>query len=102
MSTNTGIPLIADFGISRLPGWTTSTVNAKGTLRWMARELVVGLPPESIDTTTSVAPVNGTESQDPALVPAYTKMSDIWSFGMTLLVNRLMYVHDYKETDNLS
>ena len=66
----------------------------------MAKELVV--PPESIDTATSAAPVNGTESQDPAPIPAYTKMSDIWSFGMTLLVNRLTYIHDFKEIDNRS
>ena len=59
---------LTDFGISRMldaRGTTTKTIG--GTVRWMARELV--LPDDDDDT---------------AAVPV-TYESDVWSFGMTVL-----------------
>ena len=62
-----GVPLVMDFGISHLIGSTTraetATAANKGTLRWQARELLVGT------------------------VAHHTKESDIWAFGMTCLVS---------------
>ena len=65
-----GNPLIADFGISRtinsgeFPTLTTSSHNASGTLRWMARELIMGGEDDKLH---------------------YLAM-DIWSYGMTVYV----------------
>ncbi|KIJ59932.1 hypothetical protein HYDPIDRAFT_99722, partial [Hydnomerulius pinastri MD-312] len=63
--SNYGVPYIADFGLSRLQVTSAAATNTsrKGTLRWMARELL------------------GHERVSP------TAKSDVWAFGMTMLVS---------------
>jgi len=59
-----GIPRIADFGLARRLGDTlrlTTTAESAGSLRWMAPEQFSG---EKVTTA-----------------------SDVWSFGMTVLVS---------------
>ena len=67
--SNEGLPLLSDFGLSRaLPGCTTTiptSTSLKGTLRWLAPELV---------------------SDD---VATYTTETDVWAYGMTVLVSDL-------------
>lgn len=61
---------LSDFGISRMlesRGTTTKTIG--GTVRWMARELI--LPDEDEEDDCAAAPV--------------TCQTDVWSFGMTVL-----------------
>ncbi|KAI5122336.1 hypothetical protein M0805_002503 [Coniferiporia weirii] len=75
-----GTPLICDFGISRMLSATQSLGNSatgiKGSIRWMAPELLsfsVGEPPKT-----------------------HTKSSDVWAFGMTvyeLLAGKPPYSH---------
>ena len=66
-----GQPLICDFGISRI-FYSSITITAtttgaiRGSMRWMA--------PELIETTGNELP---------------TKASDIWAFGMLVLVFNL-------------
>ncbi|KAL5492783.1 hypothetical protein ACEPAI_4231 [Sanghuangporus weigelae] len=72
-----GEPCICDFGISRMIAASqsfgeTSAHRVKGTVRWMARELL----------------------EDPQAV--HSKESDIWAFGMTiyeLLTNQVPFHH---------
>ena len=70
--SSSGIPLLADFGISRtinsgdFPSLTTSSYNVSGTLRWMASELF------SDDNSKT-----------------YLLASDVWSYGMTIYVRNL-------------
>lgn len=74
MVTSTGVAVLADFGVSHglardsLP---TTSCGAKGTVRWMARELF------------SYALDIDRQS------PTCTQKSDIWSLGMTIYVSRL-------------
>lgn len=65
-----GKPLLADFGISLIRGLDmyTVTCNPRGTIRWFAPELLIG---------EGDGPIN------------HTKETDIWAFGMTLLVRRV-------------
>jgi serine/threonine protein kinase len=60
--------VLTDFGLSRIletSGFTTTTMKAPGTIRYMARELIDPI------TTTST--------------PKVTEESDIWSVAMTSL-----------------
>ena len=67
-----GQPLLMDFGVSQFcksePG-TDEELHAQGTVRWMASELLKIRGPEH----TSGA--------------RCTKLSDVWSYGMTLYVS---------------
>lgn len=62
-----GVARITDFGLSRsdilLTLWVTSTREARGTIRWMA--------PELIDGTSPIA----------------TTRTDVFAYGMTVLVS---------------
>lgn len=75
MVSRTGVPMLADFGISHslardsLP---STSFGAKGTVRWMARELF------------------DYASGGPS--PICTKKSDIWSLGMTIYVRTTLTV----------
>ena len=70
-------PLITDFGISKLEnpsssgssplGFSSDTL--RGSIRWMACELLIG--PSQIDETEMT----------------YSKDSDIWAFGMVIYVS---------------
>lgn len=68
-----GVPKITDFGLSRMDSYSysflmtsqTSQDQTKGTLPWLAYEIVAG---------------TGTEDTP------YTKASDMWAFGMIVLV----------------
>jgi serine/threonine protein kinase len=61
-----GTALLTDFGLSRMMEdstlWNTTASVAKGTIRWMAPELLDGT------------------------VQTVTKEADIWAFGMTAYV----------------
>lgn len=70
-----GTPRIADFGLSKLEGRESSKSLAKGTLRWMAKELVACI--ESVAQPAA-----------PLLIEKRSKASDVWSLGMTFLVRR--------------
>lgn len=83
MVSNTGTPLICDFGISRLIAITTSlglyahteSGTPKGTCRWMSPELL--LPPVGQSAS-------------------HTKESDIWAFGMIVYVSySVLHVDHY-------
>lgn len=79
LSSPSGVPLIADFGISRLPSATmTCTTNVKGTMRWMAVELIFSprLDPSDLHSPPS----------------SHTKSTDVWAFGMTVLVRLVMMI----------
>lgn len=69
-----GIPLIADFGLSRilvLSKAITSTKDAGGSIRWMAPELLkYDECPDKEDGGVSVPSVK----------------SDVWAFGVTIMV----------------
>ena len=66
-----GKPLITDFGCSRMLSYsqtimkTTTTDRVRGSLRWMAYELV----------------------SDEEEELKHTKASDVWAYGMTLYVS---------------
>lgn len=66
--SNTGLPLICDFGISRILAAThsldTTSGQLRGSSRWMAIELL------SIGDSS----------------PVHTFESDVWAFGMTVHV----------------
>ena len=67
-----GSPLLCDFGISRVlveAGTVAGTTSLKGSLHWMAVELV---------NPSSFAPEEG---------KSHTKKSDIWAFGMVVYVS---------------
>ncbi|KLO08483.1 kinase-like protein [Schizopora paradoxa] len=66
--SDSGEPLLADFGISRCVSslTTTTTTSAKGSTRWMAVEFF--LP--------------SVEGDD--IVVEHTKETDVWAFGMVL------------------
>lgn len=70
-----GTPRIADFGLSKIDGRDSSKSLPKGTLRWMAKELL-----------SCYGSANVTESSGPILVEKRSKASDVWSLGMTFLV----------------
>ncbi|KAL5522104.1 hypothetical protein ACEPAF_1961 [Sanghuangporus sanghuang] len=67
--SSSGIPLIADFGLSKLIGRESSISIGAGTTRWMARELL-HTDPSSLGTGISCR---------------RSKASDIWALGMTIL-----------------
>ncbi|KAH8110507.1 kinase-like domain-containing protein, partial [Phellopilus nigrolimitatus] len=85
------VPLICDFGISKilaatqtLGGVCSQNDTPKGTVRWMAIELV--RPYVNLN--------NDQASEQKA--PEHTKESDVWSFGMTvyeLLAKQFPYQH---------
>jgi len=60
-----GEPLLADFGISRIitSSAASSMSDVKGSMRWMATELLLLCPDETIK---------------------HTKQSDVWAYGMVL------------------
>ena len=75
MISESGRPLICDFGISRMLNFsitlkTKTTNNARGTQRFMSPELLVG------------------EGKN-------TKASDIWALGMTFYVCFTHYISDH-------
>lgn len=67
--SNTGVPRICDFGISKMLASShtfdvTTSGHLKGSTRWMAKELmIIGDPP-----------------------PVHTFQTDVWAFGMTVHV----------------
>ena len=67
--SESGEPLLADFGISRCMT-TTSTANSstgvKGSARWMAIELLTPVADETIE------------------VGRHTRQSDVWAYGMVV------------------
>ena len=66
--SNTGAPLIADFGsahLAQMAGLVSATANHCGTTRYMAIELIRG--DESLPT----------------------KSSDVWAFGMLIYVRKV-------------
>ncbi|KLO08209.1 kinase-like protein [Schizopora paradoxa] len=69
-----GEPLLADFGLSVSSSSTslgdTTCHGEKGSLRWMARELLS-------------TPFNS------SALPKHTKMTDMWSFGMVISVSEI-------------
>ncbi|KLO08685.1 kinase-like protein [Schizopora paradoxa] len=80
-----GQPLLADFGISRIMtaslSVTTTTAAPKGSVRWMAIELL------EVD-------LSGEQSFGKPAV--HTKMTDVWSYGMViyeLLTSQYPYAH---------
>ena len=66
-------PKIADFGLSKLLDEVTSTLtltqNQFGSVRWSAPELI--------------------------LQPGATLESDVWAFGMTILVSEVVFFHSF-------
>lgn len=66
-------PLLMDFGISHLltstSTYETATRSEKGSARWMAIELLLGTAESSPEDDV------------------HTMMSDVWAFGMTVLVS---------------
>ncbi|KAH8112999.1 kinase-like domain-containing protein [Phellopilus nigrolimitatus] len=64
-----GVPMLSDFGLSKVSGQDSSVSKPSGTLRWMARELLEENP------TASGSEVSARRS----------KASDIWSLAMTFL-----------------
>ena len=74
--SDSGSPLLADFGISRVLSETatifqgTTSGSTRGTARYIAREILSPSDPRS---------------------PIYTKEADVWAFGMTIYV-RLHFV----------
>ncbi len=74
-----GIPLLTDFGISRLESSSTTgynTESVRGSTRWLAYEFF-----EISDN-----------DDDPP--PGHNEKTDVWSYGMTLLVS-----HGFDATD---
>ena len=74
MISESGRPLICDFGISSVVASSTSlgitsshSSGAKGSLRWMAIELLIM-----------------TEAEDSPV--SHSKETDVWAFGMTAYV----------------
>ncbi len=68
-----GTPLLTDFGISRLESSSTTgynTESVRGSTRWLAYEFF-----EISDN-----------DDDPP--PGHNEKTDVWSYGMTLLVSR--------------
>ena len=72
--SDSGSPLLSDFGVSRVLSETstlsqgTTTENVRGTARYMAKECLV--------------------YSDEQSSPVYTKEADMWAFGMTVYVRR--------------
>lgn len=65
MMSPTGVPQLADFGISHMITSTTDVFTSggmKGTARWMAIEFYLGT------------------------IIGFTKAADVWAFGMTVYV----------------
>lgn len=85
----TGIPLLADFGISRLMTAsitaTTSTASVKGSTRWMAVELL------KINYEATSLSRNSAE---------HTKETDVWAYGMVIYVG-VMSTFAVRFTDTL-
>lgn len=74
-----GIPKLTDFGVSRAaiyssPLNTTSYFRPKGTLPWMAYELLA-----FFDCDQEISPL---------IEFKCTKASDMWAFGMVIYVRR--------------
>ncbi|KAL5501021.1 hypothetical protein ACEPAH_9408 [Sanghuangporus vaninii] len=67
--SSSGIPLFADFGLSKLIGHESSISIGAGTTRWMARELLHSDP----------------SSFGAGISCRRSKASDIWALGMTIL-----------------
>jgi len=69
--SNTGAPLLANFGISRLVTSmtaNTSTTSFKGSARWIAVELLISNLNDSLSTKPS----------------QHTKATDVWAYGMVV------------------
>lgn len=67
--------MLSDFGISRAlveSGTVSGTRSLRGTMRWMAAELIV---------PTSSSEADGGDCQ------LHTKETDVWAFGMVIYVN---------------
>ncbi|THH06240.1 hypothetical protein EW145_g4230 [Phellinidium pouzarii] len=64
-----GVPKISDFGLSKLFGRESSSSGGKGTLRWMARELLEA----------------DSEASGPKMSIMRSTASDVWSSAMTIL-----------------
>jgi hypothetical protein len=79
--SHSGIPMLSDFGVSRIMAAsqvTTETTGVKGSTRWMAIEFM------SIDGSSSSQSTTANER------------TDVWAFGMTV------YVSLYKTTSGFS
>ena len=59
-----GEPRLAGFGLSKLMTEVQGITTSSGSVRWMARELI----------------------EAESVAPSFTRESDIWAFGMTMLV----------------
>ena len=86
MISEAGVPLLSDFGISRMLSssdslhfTSTLTGGVRGTIRFMSSELLW-----EFDFSSEAQ----TEAPGVSL-DAYTKASDVWAFGMTVLVREL-------------
>ncbi|EJD00428.1 kinase-like protein [Fomitiporia mediterranea MF3/22] len=67
--SNSGVPQIADFGLSKIVGQESSSSHCSGTIRWMAKEL---LDADHEDSGTKLS-------------SRRSRASDVWSMGMTIL-----------------
>ncbi len=68
--SDTGTPLLTDFGISRLDSASTTGFNTdsvKGSTRWMSYEFFI--------------------DKDEDAPPRHNEKTDVWSYGMTVLVS---------------
>lgn len=69
--SSSGVPLLTDFGISRLEsssGTGYNTDSVRGSTRWLAYEFFQ---------------ISDNDDDPP---PGHNKKTDVWSYGMTLLV----------------
>ena len=88
-----GQPVICDFGLSRMLSYSqtilasTSYKNTRGSIRWMAYELLQ----TSSDLLEAKIEVSSPEGNDTRQVAdteqnRHTKASDMWAFGMVTYV----------------
>jgi serine/threonine protein kinase len=78
-----GVPKLTDFGVSRLllnTATMTGTSNLKGSIRWMAPELVHVEIDDGDDGDSK--PSGNTENRH----EFHTKATDVWAFGMVVYV----------------
>ncbi|KAI5122316.1 hypothetical protein M0805_002483 [Coniferiporia weirii] len=94
--SSSGEPVLLDFGLSRFIASKTigNTKNLKGSLAWMAVELLQG--PEVFESETQITDGEKSDcgSDTSEDVRLQTTETDVWAFGMTcfeLLENRIPY-----------
>lgn len=100
MVSEAGIPKIMDFGISHVISSTTTVETAtdayKGTVRWMSRELLFSDENNEGDNDKDEGSQGEDETQtedvrlqdeDDIKLVTHTQWSDVWAFGMTVLVS---------------